>query len=64
VSADGKTEFEGVLDEGAKQTWTAKEKLSIRAGNAGAVLTSFNGQEPKSIGNAGEVKEVTFTPQE
>jgi cytoskeletal protein RodZ len=62
VSADGKTEFEGILNEGAKQTWTAKENLTVRAGDAGAVLTSLNGQEPKALGNRGEVKETTFTP--
>ena len=47
VVADGKTQFEGTLTKGKQQTWKAKKQLTIRAGNAGAVLTSFNQKEPK-----------------
>ncbi len=61
VIVDGKTEFEGILTKGDKETWTAKEQLSIRAGNAGAVMISLNQQEPKSLGAPGAVEEVTFS---
>lgn len=62
VKIDGKTEFEGILKKGEKQTWTAKKQLTIRTGNAGGVLVSFNQKEAKALGNMGEVKEMTFTP--
>ena len=62
VVADTKTLFEGVLEEGTQRTWTAQEKLSLRAGNAGAVVIAFNEDKPKLMGNPGEVQEVTFTP--
>jgi cytoskeletal protein RodZ len=62
VVADGKTQFEGTLTKGKQQTWKAKKQLTIRAGNAGAVLTSFNQGEPKLLGNLGDVKDVTFSP--
>ncbi len=63
VQVDGKTEFVGELTKGKRRTWTAKEKLTIRSGNAGAVLISVNNQPAKPFGDAGAIKEVTFTPE-
>lgn len=60
--ADDKTLFEGVLEEGSQKTWTAQTKLSIRAGNAGAILVAFNEDKPQIMGNPGEVQELSFTP--
>lgn len=62
VIEDGKLKFEGTLTKGTQKTWTAKKQLTIRAGNAGAVMLSFNQQTPKPLGNLNEVNEVTFTP--
>src|SRR5919199_1110208 len=64
VTVDGKTQFEGVLTKGTERTWTATKKLTIKADNAGAVLISFNQREPKLLGKLGDVKEVTFTPEQ
>lgn len=64
VTVDGKVEFEGVIPKGEKKSWTAKEKIVIRAGNAGAVLASVNNQEAKPLGEAGKVAEVTLTSQQ
>lgn len=61
VIVDGKTQFEGILTKGKRQTWTAKKQLTLRLGNAGGVLISFNRGKPKLLGVRGEVKEVTFT---
>ncbi|GAX34112.1 helix-turn-helix domain-containing protein [Nodularia sp. NIES-3585] len=63
VTVDGKTEFMGNLKEGERQAWQANENLTIRSGNAGAVLISVNQQPAKPFGNDGDVKEVTFTPE-
>lgn len=66
VIVDGKTEFEGTLTKGDQKTWTATKKLSITAGNAGAVLISSNQanqEKQKPVGDLGEVKEVTFTTE-
>ncbi len=60
--ADDKTLFEGVLEEGSQKTWTAQTKLSIRAGNAGAILLAFNEDKALIMGNPGEVQELSFTP--
>jgi cytoskeletal protein RodZ len=62
VKVDGKVEFVGYLTKGQRQTWKAKKQLSIRSGDAGAVLISVNNQPAKPFGGQGDVKEVTFTP--
>ncbi|MEQ9355157.1 MAG: DUF4115 domain-containing protein [Coleofasciculus chthonoplastes F3-SA18-01] len=63
VSVDGKTEFEGILTEDDSQkSWDAKNELTIRTGNAGAVWVSLNQTTAKPLGEMGEVKDVTFTP--
>jgi cytoskeletal protein RodZ len=62
VVVDGKTEFEGLLDKGDRKTWTAQKQLTIRSGNAGAVLVSFNNGESKPLGPKDDIKEVTYTP--
>ncbi len=63
VVVDGEKQYEGLMEKGEEQTWTGKEKVSIRAGNAGAVKVSVNKNPLQSFGNVGEVKEITFTPK-
>lgn len=63
VKADGKTMFQGTLSKGERKTWTAKKELTIRSGNAGAVLVSANKSEQKPLGDPGRIKTVTFTPE-
>ncbi len=60
VVADGKMQFEGLLPEGTQRTWVAQEQLTVRAGNAGGVLVTFNQEKAKQLGSPGEVQEVTF----
>lgn len=59
VMADGKTAFEGTLDQGEQRTWQARKKLEITAGNAGAVVLSCNQGEAKPLGKTGEVVDAT-----
>jgi len=63
VTADGKTEFVGELTKGDRRTWTAKKQLTVRSGNAGAVLVSVNEKPAEPLGSNGIVKEVTYTPE-
>lgn len=62
ITSDGEVEFEGILKEGDSQIWTAKERLKIRAGNAGGVMVSFNEGTAEVLGQPGMVAEVTFPP--
>jgi cytoskeletal protein RodZ len=60
VSVDGKPTFEGILTKGTKKQWVAKQKVTIRAGNAGGLMVSVNGEKPQEFGKAGQVQENTF----
>lgn len=63
VITDDKKVFEGTLQKGDKKSFSAKEKLTIRSGNAGAVIVSVNQSKPVPLGSANDVKTVTYTPQ-
>ncbi|MEN9217069.1 MAG: DUF4115 domain-containing protein [Gloeomargarita sp. HHBFW_bins_162] len=62
VVADGKVVFEGILNRGATNSWTAQKNLVLAAGNAGDVQVRVNGGAPQPLGQPGEVREVTLTP--
>ncbi len=62
VTADGEVAYEGTLANGSTETWTAQAELIITAGNAGAVMVSFNGEPEVAMGNRGAVQSQTFTP--
>ncbi len=63
VITDGKKVFEGTLQKGDKKSFNAKEKLTIRSGNAGAVLVSVNQNKPVPLGSPNNPKTVTYTPE-
>ena len=62
VRVDGQPTYEGILKAGEKKTFTAKQSIQISAGNAGGVLLGINGLPEKTMGQSGEVKDVTLTP--
>ena len=65
VTADGERVFQGILEAGAAQTWTADREVTIRIGNAAAVELTVNGQSLGPLGGPGKVVELRFPqPQE
>jgi cytoskeletal protein RodZ len=64
ITSDGKTEFEGILQPGDSRLWTADQALTVRAGNAGAVMVSYNNSQAEALGQPGMVREVTYSPGE
>lgn len=60
VIVDGKQVFMGLLNKGEKREWVAKEKLTIRAGNAGGLSFSLNEGKAEKLGKLGQVEEITF----
>lgn len=64
IVVDGSTQFEGILQQGDARSWAAEESLTIRAGNAGGVIVSYNKGESKTMGEPGRVVEQTFRPSE
>ncbi len=61
VLVDGKIAFEGTLPKGTQRSWTGKEQVTIRAGNAGGVGITFNNGQRKVLGEPGKVEEITYT---
>ncbi len=53
VVVDGKTDFEGVLPEGTQRTWVGDKQVTLRAGNAGGVMVSFNDGQARRLGTLG-----------
>ena len=60
VVVDGKKEFEGTLSQGTQRTWTAKQEIVLRAGNAGGVMVAYNDEQAKQLGSPGKIKQVIF----
>ncbi|KST68096.1 helix-turn-helix domain-containing protein [Mastigocoleus testarum] len=63
VIVDNKTVVNGFMEEGQNQSWTAKEELTVRAGDAAVVFISKDDKEPEAMGAKGEVKQITFKPE-
>ncbi len=64
ITSDGKTEFEGILQPGDTRLLLADQALTIRAGNAGGVMVSYNDRQAEALGQPGMVREVTYSPGE
>ena len=62
VVADGENVYEGTPESGYEETWTAQDSLVFRTGNAGGVSLSVNGDNPVILGESGDVKTLTLTP--
>jgi cytoskeletal protein RodZ len=62
ITSDGKTEFEGILQPGDTRLLLADQALTIRAGNAGGVMVSYNDRQAEALGQPGMVREVTYSP--
>lgn len=60
VVADGKNVFEGILPKGTRRQWEARQKLTLKTGNAGGIWVAFNDQKAKQLGKPGQIAEVTY----
>lgn len=61
VQADDQRVFAGILEPGSTNNWTARERILLRCGNAGAVMVTLNGQELGVLGTIGQVIEQEWT---
>ncbi len=60
VTVDDKIDFEGILSEGTRKSWSANQSIIVRAGNAAAVSVTFNQSPTKTLGAEGEVVQEVF----
>jgi len=60
VVVDGETKFEGELTARQSRSFSGKERINVRLGNAGAVLVQVNGRNLGYLGGRGEVVKKEF----
>lgn len=60
VTVDGVIVYEGVANAGQSLSWSGKNNVIIRVGNAGAIDITENGRPVGQLGAIGEVTERTF----
>ncbi|NLW91282.1 MAG: helix-turn-helix domain-containing protein [Syntrophomonadaceae bacterium] len=61
VVVDGENRLEKIIPAGEKLEYEGKEKIYIKAGNAGGLKLTLNGNELEPLGAKGEVAEKEFT---
>jgi hypothetical protein len=60
VTADGETEWQGLMEANQSREVQAADTIRLTVGNAAGVDLTLNGKELGSLGNEGEVKTVTL----
>jgi cytoskeleton protein RodZ len=60
VTVDGRKSIERLLQPGEHQTIDVRRELALTAGDAAAVVLTFNGAEGRPLGKAGEVVTARF----
>lgn len=55
VDADGVTVFQAILEAGNSKTFTAKNRITMRAGNGAGVSVTVNGSAQGPLGASGDV---------
>lgn len=60
VTMDGQSTSEVILDPGEVKTYKAREKFTVRLGNAGGVDLQFNGRSLGVLGPVGQVIEISL----
>lgn len=61
VAVDSTPVFTGTLQPGQEITWVGKERVFMRAGNAGGLVIVHNGLERGVLGGNGQVLDVQWT---
>ncbi len=60
IAVDGVQKYEAILVAGEKLSFTGKESVYLKAGNAGGIEITYNGVKQAPLGNVGEVKDKEF----
>ena len=60
VVADDAVAYEGFVTAGEQRRWQANGSMTVRVGNAGAVIVTVNGKNVGPLGGPGEVVSRTF----
>lgn len=61
VKVDGNVVFSSILPAGESKSFKGQEEIYVKAGNAGGIDITFNGEKIGSLGEVGQVVDKTFT---
>jgi len=61
VTSDGEEIFVGTLEKNEDRSWTARNRIGMRIGNAGGISLTVNGVQVDPVGDSGEVVEIEYT---
>ncbi len=64
VTVDDRQVFQGILEIGDTRTWTGRQRVALRCGNAGGVEVYLNGRRLGLLGRPGQVVDVEWTLQD
>ncbi len=62
VEGDGKYLYSGVMPPSSARLVEGAARIRVKVGNAGGIEILFNGKPVGSLGPAGQVRTVDFTP--
>jgi cytoskeletal protein RodZ len=62
VSADGRMVLSRNLTAGESQSFQANREIAVQFGNAGAISWTINGRPAKPLGDTGDVRKASITP--
>jgi len=62
ITADGRLVLSRNLSAGESQAFQADREIGVQFGNAGAITWTINGKPAKPLGNPGDVRSATITP--
>jgi cytoskeletal protein RodZ len=63
AKTDGQQIIYRLLQPGERQTLAASKEVLLRVGDAGAVTWTVNGRNPGPMGGAGQVRDISITPE-
>jgi hypothetical protein len=63
AKTDGQQIIYRLLQPGERQTLRASKEVLARVGDAGAVTWTVNGRNPGPMGGAGQVRDISITPE-
>ncbi|MGR6835690.1 helix-turn-helix domain-containing protein [Syntrophomonas erecta] len=63
VIVDGDEQLTGIMQVGETKTFEGKDLIYIKAGNAGGLVITYNGEKAPPLGDYGEVAEHEFPAQ-
>jgi hypothetical protein len=63
VRLDGELEFQGTVEGGERRTYSARKRVDLVLGNAGAVTANLNGRDLGPAGPPGQVTRRAYTPK-